>query len=199
MEFDPENQTSRNVNKILKVRIKGRPLKVGDKVMAIGYPRLKSAVETKPSEIITYTEELRGGIGEIKALYPSGCRGMKWPTFEVAASWAGGMSGGPIFNEHGEVVGLVSRGFEHEADQAGCEFGFWFEPLSKLFENWLPTVDTINPGWIRGWAVLAKHRWHIAGFFKSESDAIGLQNQLGKDYEVRFGTHEHGSDNFVRF
>ena len=58
---------------------------------------------------------MRGSIGRVVSLDTTWDQSRKiWPTIAVDVRWRGGMSGGPVFNENGEVVGIVSRGVDAE-------------------------------------------------------------------------------------
>jgi serine protease Do len=60
------------------------------------------------------------------------------------------MSGGPVFNENGEVVGIVSRGVDAEDEALAWSTALWLEPL-PYNENIYGPIDSRNPGWIVGW------------------------------------------------
>jgi serine protease Do len=60
------------------------------------------------------------------------------------------MSGGPVFNENGEVVGLVSRGAEFGDESWGR--ALWLEALPYRPDIY-GCIDPSNPGWICGWGV----------------------------------------------
>jgi hypothetical protein len=66
-----------------------------------GRPRLPSARSMSvifPNDPYMYCEIGRSSLLSVRP----------WPIFRVAADWPGGMSGGPVFNEAGHVVGIVS-------------------------------------------------------------------------------------------
>lgn len=82
---------------------------VGETVFAVGYPELGfSAVSEE--EVPRYLNEGMFGVyGTITNLFPQGRdRTHRTPVFEVEADWRSGMSGGPVFNKHGNVIGVVS-------------------------------------------------------------------------------------------
>ncbi len=57
--------------------------------------------------------------------------------------------------------------------------------------------DPTNPGWVKGFGVLRASPWHLAAVFRTKTKAEALQDQLGKDYEVAFGSNRKGSDDFI--
>ena len=58
-------------------------------------------------------------------------------------------------------------------------------------------VDPGNPGWVRGFAVVRKNPWHFAGIYPVKYEAEVDLKRLGKGYEVAFGSHRTGSDDFM--
>jgi serine protease Do len=124
-----------------------RRLARGDRVMAVGYKEIiGQRAKFAPSSnrlIIPYREAMWGSVGRVTELYPEKGQGHnQWPTIEVDRDWPSGMSGGPIFNEDGRVVGIVSR------SGLGAGYGVWLQAID-------PRTDVLNilhptsPGWIR--------------------------------------------------
>ncbi|HAL69177.1 MAG TPA: hypothetical protein DCP84_16090 [Pseudomonas sp.] len=54
-------------------------------------------------------------------------------------------------------------------------------------------------GWIHGWGVMSatRQKWHLVSVHSSLKDAEAEANSLGEPYEVRWGAHRLGSDEFV--
>jgi serine protease Do len=69
--------------------------------------------------------------GRVTDLYPCGRdHSNPTPVFEVEADWPSGMSGGPVFDAKGEVIGLVSRGLSAgNKELMGHAWAIWFEKL----------------------------------------------------------------------
>jgi serine protease Do len=120
------------------------------------------------------------------------------PVFEVECNWLPGMSGGPVFNSSGEVIGLVSRAMEVSSDELGNGVG-WATCFSSIpyLGDLVPTLDPTNPRWRRGWAVVRPDPWHLADFFKTESEAQQLKNSIDADYQVKYGVNKFGTDDFI--
>lgn len=101
---------------IIKVNIRNAPvLKLADsskvqlldKVTAVGYPGLvetSSAFDEKSLLEATFTS---GEVSAIKTLKDN------IPVIQVTATAAPGNSGGPVLNERGEVIGIVTFGFSN--------------------------------------------------------------------------------------
>ncbi|TBC79492.1 trypsin-like peptidase domain-containing protein [Rhizobium ruizarguesonis] len=120
--------------------------RIGERVMALGFADLDLDVrEEGPDRAIQ--QYLYGSIGTIFEATPVNSSSSRpWPTFRVEAEWPGGMSGGPVFNETGHVVGLVSTGIVGEGIGTATPFAGW-----NVAERMFPTVDLINPGRLRCW------------------------------------------------
>lgn len=79
-----------------------------------------------------------------------------WPGFEVACNAVGGMSGGPVFNEEGYLVGLVCSGYE-QPDELGPAYvsALWPALALQYIGGWpigmFPgsrrLLDLELPGW----------------------------------------------------
>lgn len=180
----------------LPVRLSGQRPEVGDRVMAIGYPELTCLQHDEPGKAMRFTERMYGAVGTITGLLPHG-RGSSypWPLIEVQAHWRSGMSGGPVFNEQGEVIGLVSFSLEPDGDLPGV--GFATDLAGVQLHRLVPGIDPSNPGLALGWGVLRGSPPHLAGFFRDREQGMAFQRDLGDGYEVRFGSHRIGSDDFI--
>lgn len=180
----------------LPLRCSGQPPAIGDRLMAIGYPEL-ALVQDQPSDRAPrYVEQMFGAIGEVVAIHPTG-RGSSrpWPTIELKANWRSGMSGGPLFNEAGEIVGLVSSSIEPDESGWGVGFAIWFGGFP--IQNLMPFLDSSNPGWYRGYGVLRPDPWHFAGLHGDSESAHAHAEALGDGYTVRFGSNRYGTDDFM--
>lgn len=181
----------------LPVRLRGWQPKVGEQVLAVGFPELtcEEVDEVKMRSLIS--EGMRGAYGEITGFHPAGRdRANPTPVFEVEAEWQSGMSGGPVFNRAGEVVGVVSRSLLADGDAKGIGYAACLPAIPPMAEL-LRTADPSNPGWRLGYGVLRKEPWHLAGVGTNMEAAQAFATRLGSDYRVRFGSHRIGTDDFV--
>jgi serine protease Do len=107
------------------------------------------------------------------------------------------MSGGPVFNNSGEVIGLVSRSL------AGTEKGLlriaWTTcfQLVPSFRILFPTVDLLNPYGRWGWAVVRQAPWHLADFCETQKEGLDALNKAGEGYDLILGSNRTGTDDFV--
>lgn len=97
---------------LLMAHIEARLPLVGDRLWAVGYREVDDI-----SDVAGLNMFISSGL--VTECYPHG-RGhlLGSPCVEVAMNTLGGMSGGPVFNEEGHLVGIVSRSFEAD-DQRG--------------------------------------------------------------------------------
>lgn len=123
-------------------------VQIGDRVTAIGYPFVSAVRDDLNAAYARISEGgLQGAQGTVTKIYRQG-RGLSRPTpvFEVEANWPHGMSGGPVFNASGEVVGLVSQGMDPgPGEVAGTA---WAASISE-FGGLLPNLSPLNPDWRR--------------------------------------------------
>ncbi|WP_363325365.1 serine protease [uncultured Methylobacterium sp.] len=110
----------------------------GERVLALGYAGLDKTESRDDRPISQYMYGSFGKITDIERA--DGSRGRPWPIFRVAADWPGGMSGGPVFNEAGHVVGIVSAGIAGGVGTATF-FAGWDLPAQMMC-----SIDPINPG-----------------------------------------------------
>jgi serine protease Do len=169
--------------------------KAGEVVFAVGYPEL-SLQALHGDKIERYLREGMFGVyGTVTNLYPNG-RGRASPGFEVEADWPSGMSGGPVFNQLGEVIGVVSSSLPPSDEGPGIGYATSLAMIQNA-SGLAPTLDIDNPGCRFGFGVYRTDPWHLAAVFKSQVDAEHLRAQLPPGYLVGLGTHRLGGDDFV--
>lgn len=189
-----------SLSAVRNLRLRSNPPqpKPGDVVVAIGYPRIETFKGSQDEARTTISEGMKAAYGRVVQLHPHGRdRSNPTPVFEIEANWPSGMSGGPVFNSEGEVIGLVSRSIAPETeDGLGTAWATWLQAFPEL-PDWAPTLDRNNSDWRRGWAVVRKLPWHLAGVFGSEERAREVAECAGADYVVSAGAWRLGSDDFV--
>jgi serine protease Do len=124
----------------LPMRLSGKVPCVGDTVIAIGFPHLSSSTTSQGLHELSNLE-MQAGYGKIVNLHPNGnTKTNPTPVIEVEADWVSGMSGGPVFNESGEAIGLVSRSLSPGGDSVvGTAYAVSFHFLPTLLP-WLNDV-----------------------------------------------------------
>lgn len=151
---------------------------VGESVMALGYAELDSPPSEYDDSNRPISQYLYGSAGKILDIEPAdGARGRPWPVIRVDAHWPGGMSGGPVFNEAGHVIGLVSAGFQGEGGSTATFFSGW-----DMAERIFGSIDADNPGRFRCWGTFnAAGELVRCGQDKAEIERFG-QDQGLTDY-----------------
>jgi len=147
---------------------------IGERILALGYADL-DAREEGDADDRPIAQYLYGSYAEITHVEPANGNSTRpWPRFRVKATWPGGMSGGPVFNEAGHVIGLVSSGFDSVDESTAMFFSGWAFPRQSL-----GSIDPNNPGWFRCHAAFHSNG-NIAAFGdnRDEISQIGRKKQL---------------------
>ncbi len=122
---------------------------VGESIFALGYADLDDDDDDKRmfGGDRPISQYLYWAVGAITDIEPAdGTRSSPWPIIRIDANWPGGMSGGPVFNEAGNVVGVVSTGFQGVRGAAATFFSGWDMP-TRVFTS----IDPSNPGAFLCW------------------------------------------------
>ncbi|MCQ1839165.1 S1 family peptidase [Neorhizobium galegae] len=138
------NRKITNKAPYLPVRLSGWNPAVGDPVMAFGYADL-DLDKNKVGDARPIEQRLYGSRGRITQIDPAdGQSSRPWPRIWVEADWPGGMSGGPVFNANGEVIGMVSSAFNGGDRSCATFFSGWNVP-----QHIYGSLDSLNPGWFK--------------------------------------------------
>jgi serine protease Do len=88
--------------------------KIGERLLAVGFANLDVSMSSNKEKLFTTADQLYGSYGTIMGIREfDDERARPWSAIEVDSNWSMGMSGGPVFNEAGNVIGLVSTGNLH--------------------------------------------------------------------------------------
>jgi len=88
------------------VKLRLRPPKIGEKVSGFGYALPKVEKEEKATHWIVEPNTSTGEVVQVHNEKRDSVN-LPFPCFEVNARYDGAMSGGPVFNDAGEVCGIV--------------------------------------------------------------------------------------------
>jgi serine protease Do len=166
----------------LPIRVGSRPsIAEGDRVLAVGYPEIRSW-RRPGAQLVSYQEQMRGSFGRVLNVDRTWNQDRKiWPTITVEAHWKSGMSGGPVFNENCEVVGIVCRSVDAEEGTQAWSSALWLEALP--FGDVYGCIDPRNPGWIVGWGVCNAHS--AIELFQTQDEAETFLRTAGPGLSVR--------------
>lgn len=181
----------------LPIRLGGWTPQLGEFVLAVGYPKLDLSELNTIEQSSLLTEGMYGAYGRIIALHPNGTSSTNpTPVFEVEGDWPGGMSGGPVFNRYGEVVGMVSRSLRAEFGIQGAGYAVHFGIVNGI-DQFIPSVDKTNPGWRFGWGLISKDSEELISIhsFQESAEAASMSssNKSTKILKIhnRIGTLEY--------
>jgi serine protease Do len=169
---------------------------IGETVLAFGYPELKPSAPVSDATLKILVEDgLFAAYGKITEIFPEGRDRMnRTPVFEVEANWPSGMSGGPVVNEAGKVVGIVSRSLAPDDEFAGVGYAAclpWIGEVRRL----APRVDPYNPGFRLGYTVQSGSN-RFEGFCPDFQVASQYASRLGCGYSVMACSHRIGTDKY---
>jgi hypothetical protein len=133
------------------VALRGWQPRIDETILALGFPELdrdhKKKGDDRPIE-----QRLYGSFGKIIEIQkPNAESSRPWPIIRVDVEWSGGMSGGPVINAAGNVIGLVSTGIEGEKIGTANVFSGW-----SIAPHVFGTLDPNNPGWFGCYGVFDK-------------------------------------------
>jgi hypothetical protein len=110
----PFGGTSKDIP-MIRPRLTLIPPVVGSRITAFGYPRSIAALShNEEGEVMELLNEVSGytSVGSVEEVHlakrDSGM--LKFPCFQTSSQFDGGMSGGPVLDEHGKVCGVVCSG-----------------------------------------------------------------------------------------
>lgn len=171
--------------------------KVGDTVLAVGYPELDIR-SMAGEDVARYLEEGMFGVyGKVTNIFPNGRdRSHPTPVFEVEADWRPGMSGGPVFNSDGEVIGIVSYSLPPGDGQAGRGYATSIGLIPEA-HRLVPTLDPRQVGWRIGYGLLRESATHLAAIVDSEVRAEQLKDRQFPDHAVVRIAHHLGTEDFI--
>lgn len=171
----------------LPIRACPKPLNVGDWVVALGFPGLEPGKKSPDTPITRM--QLARAFGRVTKLFPNGRSSDATPVFEVDGHWSGGMSGGPILDQAGEVVGIVHRGIDPGDGHPGTSWGVWFERLG--INELVPTIDNWHPEVRRCWATVVDNRpTEIFPDFESARSRGDAHGEEVRKVRLKLGTRQ---------
>jgi len=114
----------------------------GEKTTAFGYASTSVLAET--GQQVKFQLNPSTSMGTVTQVFPEKRDDslLSFPSYEVEARYIGGMSGGPIFNEAGELCGLICSGY----DVAPVAYGVVLWPMVGIrIDHLIPGVISAPP------------------------------------------------------
>ncbi|MGI6424176.1 MAG: S1C family serine protease [Tepidanaerobacteraceae bacterium] len=150
-------------------------IQTGDTVFVIGYPAAATFNPALAAESAIESTMTSGLISAIKTM-PGG-----WKVFQMDAAISGGNSGGPVFNNKGEVIGIATFGsvdFETGGSVQGMNFAIPVS-IAKQFLNEVnvtPTESNLTALYKEGLELYGKQK------FKKAYEKFSAVNDLNPGY-----------------
>lgn len=156
--------------------------RIGEEVMALGYANLGGDGQQE-DDTYRIQADLYGSRGEIIDIeHPDLGRKRSWPQIRVAADWPGGMSGGPVFNSAGNVIGVVSASLVGQGVSTATIFRGW-----DVASRCMGSIDPHNTGY-----------FICYGAFNHAGELVRC-GQDRKQIEIFAKTHNLSDFGFVSF
>lgn len=112
----PVNETAKTRPPFTPLRLRILPPTKGETIAAFGFASTSIAAES--GQQVQFNLNPSTAVGVVTDVFPEkrdSCL-LSFPSFQVEAHFIGGMSGGPIFNQAGELCGLVCSGGSGDED-----------------------------------------------------------------------------------
>lgn len=170
---------------------------VGDILLAVGYPELDLSRIPAKSQKRLLTEGMYGAYGRIVEVHLNGVgdgTANPSPVIEVETDWPPGMSGGPVFNRAGDVVGIVSRSIRAQGSLPGRGYAV---DLGRSYdiEPFAPSLDA--PGWQLCWALFIGNENEHFSVHASEEEAVSAGDLLRQPHRIVKVANEIATKNWV--
>lgn len=103
-----------------------------------------------------------------------------------------------IASAHRTVQVLRNKGVEGYIMFDGDPMHYGFTPdAGFVYPAEAFPLDELNPGWVKGWAVVRNAPWDLAGLFLTKEQADVESGRRGREYAVGFGSRKLGSNDFI--
>lgn len=110
---------------------------IGEQVLIVGFRSVEEPLSmTDRREFGIHT---RMAVGEVSAVYPTGRDRvlMPFPCVEIRCLTLGGMSGGPAFDRHGRLIGILSSSIA-DHDEGPSTVSLWWPVVASKIESCWP-------------------------------------------------------------
>lgn len=124
------------------LRLNILPPNKGERIAAFGYASTSVVAET--GQQVKFKLNPSISMGTVTEVFPEKRDSslLSFPSYEIEAHFIGGMSGGPIFNEVGDLCGLICSGY----DDAPIAYGAVLWPMVGIrIDHRIPCVISAPP------------------------------------------------------
>ncbi len=137
-------------NTLYKVSISTRLPEIGEHLTIIGLRPFRESF-SRAGTTATFEAGVLVCTGIVSERYPMGRDTvmLPWPVIELDCPAWGGMSGGPVFDQAGKVVGLLSTSFSADNNSGPSYVSLLTPALTTRFEGGWPAALFSNPTTLR--------------------------------------------------
>lgn len=127
-------------NLFLQALLTTRMPRIGEELLLCGFRAAAPAFPVREGEPIEHSGEVRVSRGVVTTRYPQGrdASMIPWPVVEVACPVRGGMSGGPVFDAAGYLVGLICSSVEISETDGITYVSLLWPAMTAPFESTWP-------------------------------------------------------------
>ncbi len=129
-----------------------RTPEIGETVTVLGYRPSRIEFHDDDSNEVQFGGALHFGSGKVTSLFPEGRDTvmLPWPVFEIECPSQGAMSGGPVFDIDGLVIGILSTSFTSEEGAGPSYASFLWDALDAPIQGgWRSLSHLKNPTSLR--------------------------------------------------
>lgn len=116
----PYNDTAEEATEWQCIALELHPPVIGERVVGFGRhsPEHSITFDKSGTKHIVINSPCAATVGEVRAIHPEmrDPARLKFPCFQVNARFDGGMSGGPVFNDRGNVCGIICSNLPPQSD-----------------------------------------------------------------------------------
>ena len=118
--------------------------KIGERLLCLGFRPATVAFDVDSNRQLAIHASLIASAGPVRQRFPTGRdrRVLPWPSVEVDMPAWGAMSGGPVFDEAGRLIGLLSMSLESEDEPSPSYVSLLWPTMTTRFRRgWPPLTD----------------------------------------------------------
>jgi hypothetical protein len=145
LELRPVSDLAKQYQWVSTLQLSLLPPSIGERIIGFGYPSTEARLgPSAPDQDIHWRLKPHSTVGQVLAVYEEmrDQAMLSFPCFEMDARFDGGMSGGPLFNEAGQICGLICVSLEGDSSKGHRSWG------ATLWPAMVTDIDFEGPGLI---------------------------------------------------